>query len=139
MIFCFGLIGIKSAAALKERAAFINRLILCTDKISQYIKMGNAEKGEILKSTLPAFMSYEQEHVIIDKNIRLSLEDIRLIEEFFVGLGMGDIDAELVRCNAFKNLFKKQLIEAEKDVEEKHRLFTVSGFILGLILSFLWW
>lgn len=139
VVFCSGFIGLKSAAALKIRVDFINSLILCTDKISQYIKMGTAEKSEILKNVLPAFLSYENGEIKTDKSIKITEEDRRLIGDFFEGLGMGDIEAERTRCLAFKGLFEKQLYDAEKQVLSKHKLFSVGGFLVGIILSFMWW
>ncbi len=137
--FCGGLIGLQSALDLKNRTEILSKIILCTDEISQYIKIGTAEKNDILKKVLPKGITYEKSGLKTDISVKISGEDKRLINEFLKGLGMGDKEAEFTRCLAFKNLFEKQLLKAEKDVREKYKLYSLGGFFAGIIISFMWW
>lgn len=139
VILSLGFMGMNSAFSLKKRVAFINRIILSIDKISQFIKIGNDEKEEILKNALPKGIFYENERVKTEKSTALKAEDKRLFEEFLIGLGMSDGEAEIIRCQAFKNLFKKQLNDAEREEKEKYKLFSLGGFLTGIIITFLWW
>ena len=139
VILSLGVMGMNSAFSLKKRVAFINRIILSIDKISQFIKIGNDEKEEILKNALPKGIFYENEWVQTEKSTALKAEDKRLFEEFLIGLGMSDGEAEIIRCQAFKNLFKKQLNDAEREEKEKYKLFSLGGFLTGIIITFLWW
>lgn len=139
VILSLGVMGMNSAFSLKKRVAFINRIILSIDKISQFIKIGNDEKEEILKNALPKGIFYENERVKTEKSTALKAEDKRLFEEFLIGLGMSDGEAEIIRCQAFKNLFKKQLNDAEIEEKEKYKLFSLGGFLTGIIITFLWW
>lgn len=139
VILSLGVMGMNSAFSLKKRVAFINRIILSIDKISQFIKIGNDEKEEILKNALPKGIFYENERVKTEKSTALKAEDKRLFEEFLIGLGMSDGEAEIIRCQAFKNLFKKQLNDAEREEKEKYKLFSLGGFLTGIIITFLWW
>lgn len=140
LVICSGgFIGLKAASGLKNRVRILNKLILSIDAISQYIKMGNEEIESILNRTLPSGISYDGTGIIVKNGITLGEEDLSLLKDFYSCLGMGDTETELIRCNSFKALLEKQRSEALTAVEEKYKLFSISGFLCGIILSFLWW
>jgi peptidylprolyl isomerase len=59
VIFCSGIIGLKCAENLKNRAKTIGEIILTVDKIAQHIKLGIDHKETILKNTLPKGIFYK--------------------------------------------------------------------------------
>ncbi len=139
VIGTLGAVGIKAAEKLKARVKILLELIGAIDRIAQYIKLENEDIESILSRTLPKGITFDAEGVIAENRIAVSGEDISLLNEFLGQLGMGDKVSETVKCSSYKQLFIKQREEAERDVEEKYRLYSTIGFICGIILSFLWW
>ncbi|MEE0947032.1 MAG: hypothetical protein U0M42_09455 [Acutalibacteraceae bacterium] len=132
-------LGIKAAQKLKKRVKKLGEIIVCTDRIAQYIRLESGEIGYILDNTLPEGISFDGTGVIVKNGIALSIADTELLNEFLTGLGMGDKFSEQVKCNAYKHFFIKQMEEAQRDVDEKYKLYSTGGFILSAVLSFLWW
>ena len=48
---------------------------------------------------------------------------------------MGDTETELKRCETFKELFKKELYNAETELKEKGRLYGKLGIFFGLLVG----
>ena len=138
VILCTSLIGYKQAQKLKKRAGLLNKIILSTDIIAGRIRMETEEINSVLKRAFPTDIHIEKEGVWVE-NSPLTQEDISLINEFLRDIGMGDTLSQIKRCEAYKELFKKQLIKANTAVEEKYRLFCLCGTLSGVIFSFLWW
>jgi len=139
IIICTTFFGIIKAGSLKKRVASINGIILCLEKISQYIKLENYDKEQILQKALPEDFCLSEYGVYADKKACITAEDEGIINEFFSELGMWDGEYELKRCASYKNILKKQLEKAEKEETEKYKLFSVGGFLFGVVFSVLWW
>lgn len=61
--------------------------------------------------------------------------DIKLANSFLNGLGMGDVKAEIKRCESYKELFKKEHQKAEIKTKEKASLYKKLGIFLGMLIS----
>lgn len=61
--------------------------------------------------------------------------DITLATSFLNGLGMGDTQAELKRCETYMELFKKEHLKAEAKTKEKAALYRKLGVFLGMLIS----
>ncbi len=134
-----GAMGLKMAAKLKDRVKILGEIVTATDRIAQYIKLENEEIESILKRTLPKGVAFDGVGVIAENCVALLSEDIKLLSDFLCSLGMGDKVSETVKCSSYKQLFIKQWEEAQGAVDEKYKLYSIVGFICGVILSFLWW
>lgn len=134
-----GAVGMKAAGKLKGRVKILLELIAAIDRIAQYIKLENEDIESILKRTLPKGITFDAVGVIAENSVALTQEDVQLLSDFLGSLGMGDKISETVKCNSYKQLFIKQWEEADRQVEEKYKLYSTMGFICGFIISFLWW
>lgn len=132
-------VGLKMAARLKARVKILGEIVNATDRIAQYIKLEDEDIESILKRTLPKGVAFDGVGVITENGVALTSEDVSLLSDFLCSLGMGDKISETVKCNSYKQLFIKQWEEAQRAVEEKYKLYSTTGFICGVILSFLWW
>lgn len=139
VIFCSGIIGLKCAENLKNRAKTIGKIILTVDKIAQHIKLGIDHKETILKNTLPKGIFYKNKELRTNKNLGLDKGDKDLLKDFIEELGMGDAEGEIIRCAAYKSLFEKQLFLAEEARAQRYKITSLGGFFIGIILTILWW
>ncbi len=139
LIFSCGFIGLKMANRLKIRAKTLRSFLICLDSITVYIRLSDFHIEEILDKCLPDGMTYDGKGLIAKDSLCLREEDRQLINEFLFDLGMADIDCLLNKCKSYRELFLTAISDADRDVSERYRLFAVSGFLLGLTLSFLWW
>ncbi len=65
----------------------------------------------------------------------LSLDDQKLLEEFFFDAGMGDRQAEISRCEVFLKELEYRLNSIEGAAAEKARLIRSLGLLSGLAIG----
>lgn len=134
-----GTVGLKMAGRLKTREKTLRNFLIALDSIRVYIRLSDFDIDQILKKTLPIGMEYDGKGLIAKDGLCLNENDRQLINEFLFDLGMSDIDCLLNKCKSYRELFLSLINEAERDIQERYRLFSVSGFLSGITLSFLWW
>ena len=139
IIFCCGIVGMKLALKLKKRVKSLIEVEFAIDAICIYIRMSNCDIDVILADTLPCGMVFDGQGLIADNSLCLSEEDRALITAFLCDIGMTDTESELKRCASFKDLIVAQRKKAQQDAEERYRLFSICGWLTGIILSLLWW
>lgn len=127
------------ASRLKKRVKTLIETEFAIERIAVYIRMSNFDIDAILSTCLPKGMEFDGEGLLIDNSLCLNEEDRELITAFLTDLGMSDSETELKRCASYKDLIIAGRKKAEQDVEERYRLFTVCGWLTGVVFSFLWW
>ncbi len=132
-------VGFNMSKRLKKRAKTLKSFLVSIDSISVYIRLSNFEINEILERCLPCGMTYDGTGLIAENFLCLKEDDLQLINEFLNDLGMTDTHCLLNRCKSYKQLFLNQIGEADREISEKYRLYSVSGVLVGITLSFLWW
>lgn len=139
VILCCGATGMNLASRLKKRVKTLIETEFAIERIAVYIRMSNFDIDAILSTCLPEGMEFDGKGLLIDNSLCLSEEDRELITAFLTDLGMSDSETELKRCASYKDLIISGRKKAEQDVEERYRLFTVCGWLTGVVFSFLWW
>ncbi len=139
LIFSCGFTGVKMANNLKTRVKTLRNFLIALDSITVYIRLSSYHIEEILKKCLPSGMDYDGRGLIAENRLCLSDTDRQLINEFLFDLGMADTDCLINKCKSYRELFLTAINEADREVFDKYRLYSVFGFLSGLTLSFLWW
>ncbi len=127
------------ANQLKTRAKTLRNFLVSLDSITVYIRMSGLHIEEIFEKCLPSGMKYDGKGLIAENSLCLKESDRLLINEFLTDLGMTDSDCLINKCKSYRELLLTAIGEADKEVIEKYRLFSVSGILIGVTLSFLWW
>lgn len=70
-------------------------------------------------------------------NEDLNRDDQRLLAEFFSGLGMGDLEAGIARCTTYRELLHKHVCDAEQEMKQKSRIYSLLGVFSGLLTAIL--
>ena len=139
VIFSCSFLGFRMANQLKTRAKTLRNFSVSLDSITVYIRMSDLHIEEILEKCLPSGMKYDGKGLIAENSLCLKESDRILINEFLTDLGMCDTDCLINKCKSYRELLLTAIGEADKEVAEKYRLFSVSGILIGVTLSFLWW
>ncbi len=129
-------IGIRAADRLRSRYKKL---------LSHYIYIG--EIADLMRRGAPldeVFMSERANGLIVADGYRvqvaredLKYEDQKLISEFFSGLGMGDLEAGIARCDTYKELLHKRVSEAEQEMKQKSRIYSLLGVFSGILIAIL--
>ena len=139
VVFSCSFFGLSLANQLKTRAKTLRSFLVCLDSITVYIRLSAFHIEEILEKCLPTGMQYDGKGLIAENSLCLKESDRILINEFLNDLGMTDSDCLINKCKSYRQLLLNAIDEADRDISEKYRLFSVSGFLIGITLSFLWW
>lgn len=70
-------------------------------------------------------------------NNRLKRDDILLLEEFALLLGVTDTQSQIQHINLYIDLLSKNIEDAENDIATKSRLYRIFGFSIGTVISIL--
>ncbi len=65
----------------------------------------------------------------------LRQEETKTIEEFFEGLGMGELSAQVKRCEGYAAVFSECYREAKQEYTEKSKLYKMLGLFSGLSIA----
>ncbi len=64
-------------------------------------------------------------------------DDLHILSEFYSGLGMGELEAGVSRCETYRNIVQKQVEAAESELHGKARLYSMLGVFSGLFIAIL--
>lgn len=128
------LFGYFKSQNIKKRAELLSVTYRALTLLAEYI---NSEGGEISK-ILPrsfgnGFVSFENNKISFKKE-NFENQDIKVLEEFFCGLGFSDKNSEYERTKLFAKLIKKQLEEAEIKASSLCKLYNTTGVLAGVFL-----
>ncbi len=126
--------GFYKGAALKFRQKRLLNICLFIEAASVRIRAGEDMKSIILSAGEKAGF-YIEGYQIFAADDNLKTTDIKLAEDFIKGLGMGDTEAELKRCEVFRDLFAAELKKADSELKEKGSLYGKLGVFAGLLIG----
>lgn len=133
VLVCAG-IGIYMAATLGTRQKRLYSICLFIEEIADRMRAGR-ELGEIIRTSgQKAGISISGMNPEI-KGEGLTQQDIKIVEEFFEGLGMGDTESQLKRCEVYLQLVRKQETAARVAASEKSGLYRKLGIFTGLFIA----
>ena len=126
--------GFYKGAALKFRQKRLLNICLFIEAASVRIRAGENMKSIILSAGDKAGL-YIDGYRIYAAPDNLKPSDITLAGDFIKGLGMGDTEAELKRCEVFRDLFTAELKKADTELKEKGTLYGKLGVFAGLLIG----
>ncbi len=134
LVLAFTMLGFFFSFSLSNRLARLTKICRFIEETELQIRSGAelfsvfSTLGEDIGITLCGFgVEISPEH--------LSKKDIKLLEEFFSSLGMGDTNSQIKRCKTYALIFKKQEQQAAEQVSLKAGLYRKLGFFAGLFLA----
>ena len=71
----------------------------------------------------------------IPSNYGLTDDDYTLLKDFGSNLGTSDVEGQKSHIELYKNLFSKQLANAELEYTNKSKLYKILGFFLGTVIA----
>lgn len=126
--------GFYKAAELKFREKRLLEICLFIDAASDKIRVGQ-EMNSIIESCGKRAGFYKEGFSIRLNPENLNQTDIKLAEDFILGLGMGDTASELKRCETYSQLFKRELSSAEAQSKEKASIYSKLGVFVGMLVG----
>ena len=128
------LFGVTLTQALKQRLNALNWFLGATEEIAEKIRYSSAELPHIVRSVYgyDTYLSVDEPFRVTIKNAGLNKDDIKVLEEFFSTLGMGDGESQVKRCEVYKRQLLRRCEQADKEFSEKSRLYTRLGFLGGI-------
>ena len=126
--------GFYKAATLRFRYQRLMNICLFIESAAARIRVGEGMKS-IIDSVGGKSGFYTKDYRLCVLPDSLNEAEIRLAEEFLNGLGMGDTETEIKRCETYKELFRKELQVAELQLREKGSLYGKLGIFFGLLMG----
>lgn len=126
--------GFYKGAALKFRQKRLLDICLFIEAASVRIRTGENMKSIILSAGDKAGFHIDGYRIFVAAD-NLKTTDIKLAEDFIKGLGMGDTEAELKRCEVFRDLFAAEFKKADTELKEKGTLYGKLGVFAGLLIG----
>ncbi len=81
------------------------------------------------------YLELSRPFVVKFKQTELKPNEKRTVEEFFENLGMGEIEAQVKRCEGYAAVFAERLKEARAEYTEKAKLYRMLGLFSGIAIS----
>lgn len=125
------LIGFRASERLRCRYKKLLSHYILIEEIAELMRVGT-ELETVFKNERAADLLIADGYSASVKPEELNAEDIRLLEEFFGQLGMGDIEAQLSRCATYRELLSKRVYDAEQEMKSKSRLYSLLGIFFGI-------
>lgn len=127
--------GIRASGKLRHRYKKLLAFYIFIGELADRMRSGR-ELSEIYGETAQGLLEYCNFEVKILQE-GLNKEDISLLSDFFKGLGMSELSAAEERCRTYRELILKRMSAAEKEMNEKSRLYGVLGASAGAFLVIL--
>ncbi|MBR3969193.1 MAG: stage III sporulation protein AB [Clostridia bacterium] len=133
------IIGFLKSRSLTARRKKIELVYDATGILYEYINQGGCELDYAIKEafTKCVFLQVEKGKYSCDGDRDLTDEDKALINDFFKGIGRSVKSVECDRINAFSTKIKSKLNDAQKDCEQKCKVYQTFGVCAGLIIGIL--
>ena len=72
---------------------------------------------------------------ITPKTSNLQKKDTEILEEYLSNLGMTDLESGINRTEVYRALLQKQIEQAEGEMKEKSRLYSLLGIFAGIFVA----
>ena len=134
LFFASSAFGFYKAAELKSRQKRLLSICLFIEAASVRIRMGEEIKSIVSSIGGDAgFFAKDYDFFVLPDSLKPA--DIKLADDFLKGIGMGDTEAELKRCQTYKELFEREYKDAETQMKEKGSLYGKLGVFIGLLIG----
>lgn len=134
---CSGSVGIILSGRLKKRCIMLEKIISGINRIPEIMVTSKKDIPDILPLVMPAETDFSTLPPDIPDSTCLSKKDRELLLSFTSSVGASVEEEERRKCEGFVKLFDIQLKSAYTEYSEKHKLFSVGGFLVGAAVSLL--
>ena len=128
------LYGFKASANLKERTKMLGLYIRLISEIEDNMRLKIGLTEMFSRDISVKLLEYKDYRVSFKKEGLLP-EDVKLLEDFFAKVGFGDIKSGTELCRTYKELLIKKEKEAEQEMTQKAKLYSMLGFFSGLFVA----
>lgn len=131
------LLGTNQVAQLRRRSDALYWFSTNIIFIGEHIRSTANELYDIINSLYgkEAYLTLLRPFKIEIKNNFMNKDDLSTLDEFFVGLGSLDSESEIKRCQMYGKIIENRYKSAQKDYEEKNRLYKMLGLFGGLSVA----
>lgn len=140
--------GYYKSKALYRRRDFINSFLVYLNSLATEIRYNCDDIFELAQKSavsqeLSSFSSSKSEPnqpfelwwnkcvLTIPKAYSLDKADISLLSDFGKQLGKTDVEGQLKHIELYRVLFKKQLADAQENIDRKSKLYKTMGLFIG--------
>lgn len=130
-------IGVYAVNSLKKRAEALGFYSKLAGSVALQINSTAAELYDIVNTVYGCrdYLELSRPFKVRLKPCELSASEQKTVEEFFEGLGMGELEAQVKRCEGYAALFAEQYREALGEYREKSKLYKMLGLFSGLVIA----
>ena len=126
--------GFYKANKILYRQKRLSAIYFFINEVAERIRIGE-EMEKIIETIGTTAGIYKNGYKICLLEDGLNATDISLANEFISGLGMGDTEYELKRCENYSHLLKKAIKAAETETKEKASVYRKLGIFTGLLVG----
>lgn len=136
LISVCGIFGLRASALLYLRKYKLREFCFLIGEIEEKMRLG-VELEKIYESKKAKKLLKASGYTVTVIEEGISADDKNLMTDFFSKLGMGDLQSGLALCEDYRQILHKKTAEAEKEAEEKSRLYSVLGLCSGIFIAIL--
>lgn len=129
-----GILGFRASEFLRLRNNKLTKYCLFIGEIADLMRLGR-DLEHIYKTPRAKELLIVSGYFVKVKEDGLLTEDKALLTEFFSKLGMGDLSSGLALCESYLKIISTKKEEAEKQVIEKARLYSLLGIFSGIFVA----
>lgn len=131
------LAGVLSVKRLKNRVAALEWFAGAANDIGVRMNSTAAPIYDIMLTLYgkDEYLTLEKPFSVVAKTDNLTAREAGVVMEFFEGLGLGELTAQVKRCEAYAAILREQSVKAYAEYTEKARLYRMLGFFSGLGLA----
>ncbi len=126
--------GFSKSEQLRQRAYQLEELCKGISQLSEYIRGDGGNKSRLIERCFCVELLLQRDNKIIITAKNLTKEDRAVAEEFFIGLGQCDREAEYRRARLYYSLLEERYTDARKAFSQTGRLYTTLGILCGVFL-----
>lgn len=130
-------VSLNAVARMKRRVDALEWYAKAANQIGVQINGTASELYDIVNTLYGSrdYLELSRPFSVIFKPCGITADEKRIAEEFFEGLGMGEITAQVKRCEAYSDMLHERYRQARAEYLEKSKLYKMLGLFVGLAVS----
>lgn len=150
MLLCLGIVGCSAfvglyySARLTKRRDTLNSIAELLDRAAVRMSYSSGDLCEIFSDNFARFKfvrdkPFDEYWSAFVKAISqpLKKDDIILLRNFINGLGVTDNDSQQRHIRLYTELLREKSVQAQREIDERSKLYRVLPISLGLMISIL--
>lgn len=126
--------GLKASLKLSARYKRLVDFYIFLGEICDCMRVGYDIEGIFAKESAEKLFTLNG-YKITPKTSNLQKKDTEILEEYLSNLGMTDLEAGINRTEVYRALLQKQIEQAEGEMKEKSRLYSLLGIFAGIFVA----